>query len=123
MKRNYKKTTSIICLIMFAITGLTAQFVNDAGEVKVDEIVAVLKSFEPLSHAQDSMSKAVIQSLLASTRVHPVLMSDLEKKKAVFLTMVDIATPRGKFEFLTNRFKEYREREEVLKNDTIDSEV
>ena len=108
---------------MFAITGLTAQFVNDAGEVKVDEIVAVLKSFEPLSHAQDSMSKAVIQSLLASTRVHPVLMSDLEKKKAVFLTMVDIATPKGKFEFLTNRFKEYREREEVLKNDTIDSEV
>ena len=100
-----------------------AQYINEAGEAMVDDIVNLLKSFEPLSQAQDSMAKAVIQSLLAATKSNSVLQSDIEKKKNVFLTMVDIATQKGKFEFLTNLYKEYREKELRIKNDTIDKKI
>ena len=96
---------------------------NEAGEVKLNDIVNILKSFEALSQAQDSMAKAVIQSLLAATKSNPLLQADIEKKKKVFLTMVDIATQKGKFEFLTNRYKEYREKELRIKNDTIDKKI
>ena len=100
-----------------------AQYINEAGEAMVDDIVNLLKSIEPLSQAQDSMAKAVIQSLLAATKSNTVLQADIEKKKNVFLTMVDIATQKGKFEFLTNLYKEYREKELRIKNDTIDKKI
>ena len=110
---NYKLFREILIFLIISIscTFSKAQYINEAGEAMVDDIVNLLKSFEPLSQAQDSMAKAVIQSMLAATKSNPLLQADIEKKKNVFLTMVDIATQKGKFEFLTNRYKEYREKE------------